>query len=66
MVFNSPAPVCGMAEKMPLTEDSPLGPVNPYGRTKLMVEQVLRDVAAADAASRAMLLRYFNPDGFRG
>src|SRR5207342_1958148 len=43
--------------------DSPVDPVNPYGRTKLMVEQMLRDVAAADDEWRIMLLRYFNPVG---
>jgi UDP-glucose 4-epimerase len=63
IVFSSSATVYGMANEMPLTEDSPLGAVNPYGRTKLMVEQVLRDVAAADPEWRVMLLRYFNPVG---
>ena len=63
IVFSSSATVYGMAEQMPLTEESPLQPVNPYGRTKLMVEQVLRDVAAADPEWRVMLLRYFNPVG---
>jgi len=63
IVFSSSATVYGMSEEMPLTEDSPLGPINPYGRTKLMVEQILGDAAAADPAWRAMLLRYFNPVG---
>ena len=63
IVFSSSATVYGMAEKMPLLEDSPLGAVNPYGRTKLMTEQILRDVAAADPGWRVMLLRYFNPVG---
>ncbi len=63
IVFSSSATVYGMAEKMPLTEDAPLGPINPYGRTKLMVEQIIRDVVAADPQWRAMLLRYFNPVG---
>ena len=63
IVFSSSATVYGMADRMPLTEDSPLGAVNPYGSTKLMVEQILRDVAAADQAWRVMLLRYFNPVG---
>ena len=63
MVFSSSATVYGTAEKMPLTEDSPLGAVNPYGRSKLMIEQILGDVAAADPEWRVMLLRYFNPVG---
>jgi UDP-glucose 4-epimerase len=63
IVFSSSATVYGMAEKMPLTEDSPLGAVNPYGQTKVMCEQFLRDVAAADPEWRVMLLRYFNPVG---
>jgi UDP-glucose 4-epimerase len=63
IVFSSSATVYGAAETMPLREDMPVGPVNPYGRTKLMVEQILGDVVAADASWRAMLLRYFNPVG---
>jgi len=63
IVFSSSATVYGMAETMPLTEESPLGPVNPYGRSKLFVEQMLHDIAAADSEWRVMLLRYFNPVG---
>ena len=63
LVFSSSATVYGTTEKMPLLEDSPLGAVNPYGRTKVMSEQILRDVAAADSGWRVMLLRYFNPVG---
>jgi UDP-glucose 4-epimerase len=63
IVFSSSATVYGTNEQMPLTEDSPVGAVNPYGQTKLMVEQILRDVAAADPVWRIMLLRYFNPVG---
>ena len=63
IVFSSSATVYGAAEQMPLGEDSPLGPTNPYGHSKLMVERILRDVAAADPAFRVMLLRYFNPVG---
>ena len=63
IVFSSSATVYGIAEKMPLTEDSPLAPINPYGRSKLMVEQILSDVVAADPMWQAMLLRYFNPVG---
>jgi UDP-glucose 4-epimerase len=63
IVFSSSATVYGVAKDVPLTEDSPLGAVNPYGRSKLMIEQILRDVAAADHDWRVMLLRYFNPVG---
>jgi UDP-glucose 4-epimerase len=63
IVFSSSATVYGAAAKMPLTEESPLGPINPYGHTKLMVEQILRDIAGADPLWRVMLLRYFNPVG---
>src|SRR4029434_6797902 len=44
-------------------EDSPVGAVNPYGQSKVMVERILRDIAAADQEWRIMLLRYFNPVG---
>jgi UDP-glucose 4-epimerase len=63
IVFSSSATVYGLAEKMPLAEDAPVEPINPYGRTKLMVEQILRDLVAGDPAVRTMLLRYFNPVG---
>jgi UDP-glucose 4-epimerase len=63
IVFSSSATVYGAAERMPLTEASALGPTNPYGRTKLMIEQILGDVAAAESGWHVMLLRYFNPVG---
>jgi len=63
IVFSSSATVYGVTGQMPLTEDSPLGPVNPYGHSKVMVERILRDIAAADDEWRIMLLRYFNPVG---
>lgn len=63
LVFSSSATVYGLAETVPLHEDAPLGATNPYGRTKLMLEQILRDVAAADPAWSMVLLRYFNPVG---
>jgi UDP-glucose 4-epimerase len=62
-VFSSSATVYGAAEKMPLDEGAPTGPTNPYGHTKLMVEQILTDVARADASWRVANLRYFNPVG---
>ena len=63
IVFSSSATVYGMAEKMPLAEDATTGPINAYGRSKLMVEQMLADFAASDPLQQAMLLRYFNPVG---
>jgi len=63
IVFSSAATVYGMAEKMPLREDAPLGAVNPYGRTKLMIEDILRDIYSADNSWNIILLRYFNPVG---
>ena len=63
IVFSSSATVYGISDKMPLTEDSPIGAVNPYGQSKVMVEQILRDIGAADPDWRVMLLRYFNPVG---
>ena len=63
IVFSSSATVYGAASAMPLTEDSPLAPVNPYGRCKRIAEQMLRDLHAADAEWRISILRYFNPVG---
>ncbi|MDR0563923.1 MAG: UDP-glucose 4-epimerase GalE [Azoarcus sp.] len=63
LVFSSSATVYGNPARMPITEDFPLQPMNPYGRTKLMGEEILRDVATADSAWRVALLRYFNPVG---
>lgn len=64
LVFSSTASVYGDQTQMPLTEDSPLGqPASPYGRSKLMVEQILGDLCAADARWAVAILRYFNPAG---
>lgn len=63
LVFSSSATVYGVSENMPLTERSPLNPVNPYGRTKRFVEQMLEDLYASDPQWRISLLRYFNPVG---
>ena len=63
IVFSSSATVYGVPEYLPYDEAHPTRPVNPYGRTKLMVEEILRDWAAADTARRATSLRYFNPVG---
>lgn len=63
LVFSSSATVYGDPVSVPIREDFALAPTNPYGRSKLMVEDMLRDVAHADAAWRVALLRYFNPVG---
>ena len=64
LVFSSSATVYGDPATVPIREDFPVGvPTNPYGRSKLVVEQVLTDLAAADPAWRIALLRYFNPVG---
>lgn len=63
IVFSSSATVYGMDNVSPLTEDLPLSATNPYGRTKLMIEQILRDVYVSDSSWSISLLRYFNPIG---
>jgi UDP-glucose 4-epimerase len=64
LVFSSSATVYGDATSVPIREDAPLGPTNPYGRSKLMVEQILQDLEASDHGTwRIALLRYFNPVG---
>jgi UDP-glucose 4-epimerase len=63
LVFSSSATVYGNANPSPLTEDMPLSATSPYGRTKLMIEEILRDLHAADKRWNIALLRYFNPVG---
>lgn len=63
LVFSSSATVYGIPDSVPLSEDAPLRTINPYGATKLMIETMLRDLAASDPAWRIALLRYFNPVG---
>ena len=65
LIFSSSATVYGDPESLPLTEDSPVGRgiSNPYGWTKFMIEQILRDQAAVDQRWQVTLLRYFNPVG---
>jgi UDP-glucose 4-epimerase len=60
IVFSSSASVYDPSGAMPLREDAPVGPISPYGATKLMIERVLQDIAAADPAWAACSLRYFN------
>lgn len=62
-VFSSSATVYGVPETVPLTEDMPTSCSNPYGWTKWMIEQILRDAAVADSEFSIVLLRYFNPIG---
>ena len=64
LIFSSSATVYSLSDDVPLTEESgPLGCTNPYGWTKYMIEQILRDVAKADPEMPVVLLRYFNPIG---
>ncbi|MCU6710287.1 UDP-glucose 4-epimerase GalE [Paenibacillus sp. J5C_2022] len=63
LIFSSSATVYGMPDEVPIKESAPLGAINPYGRTKLMIEQMLGDMAAANSAWRIAVLRYFNPVG---
>lgn len=63
IVFSSSATVYGDPASVPIQEDFPLSATNPYGRTKLMVEDILRDLHVADNSWRVALLRYFNPIG---
>lgn len=63
LVFSSSCTVYGSPRTVPVTEDFPLGVINPYGRTKLMIEEILRDLHTADESWNVALLRYFNPVG---
>ena len=63
IVYSSSATVYGMSDDLPLHEDSPTQVINPYGRTKLMCEEILSDLHQSDARWNAIALRYFNPVG---
>jgi UDP-glucose 4-epimerase len=63
IVFSSSATVYGNPQTVPIKEDFPLGATNPYGRTKLFIEQILTDVYNSDKQFNIILLRYFNPIG---
>lgn len=63
LVFSSSATVYGEPQYLPLDESHPTAATNPYGRTKLMIEEMLTDIAAADPDWRIAVLRYFNPVG---
>ncbi|MEO5733264.1 MAG: SDR family NAD(P)-dependent oxidoreductase, partial [Rubrivivax sp.] len=62
-VFSSSATVYGEPDALPITEGARLSATNPYGQTKLMGEQILRDIGAADPGWQTACLRYFNPVG---
>ncbi len=63
LVFSSSATVYGDPASVPIREDFPLSATNPYGRSKLMIEDILRDLSKAEPDWRIALLRYFNPVG---
>jgi UDP-glucose 4-epimerase len=63
MVFSSSATVYGLPDSVPIHEDAPTRAMNPYGQTKLMIEQILRDLVVSDRSWSVSLLRYFNPIG---
>ena len=62
-IFSSSATVYGDPASLPITEDFPLSTTNPYGTTKLMIEQILKDLYQADPTMNITILRYFNPIG---
>jgi UDP-glucose 4-epimerase len=62
-VFSSTATVYGTPSRLPLTEDMPIAPLHPYATSKVMAEQMLRDLCVADPSVAAISLRYFNPIG---
>ncbi|WP_121627453.1 UDP-glucose 4-epimerase GalE [Poseidonibacter antarcticus] len=63
IVFSSSATVYGDPHTTPISEDFPLSATNPYGRTKLFIEEILRDIYISDNSNKIVLLRYFNPVG---
>ena len=63
LVFSSSATVYGDPQTVPIVEDFPVGATNPYGRSKLMVEQIIQDFATSTAQFNGIILRYFNPVG---
>ncbi|CAA7410196.1 unnamed protein product [Spirodela intermedia] len=63
LVFSSSATVYGWPKEVPCTEESPLRALNPYGRTKLFIEEICHDISVSDSSWNIILLRYFNPVG---
>jgi UDP-glucose 4-epimerase len=66
LVFSSSAAIYGTPESVPVSEDAVLSPQSPYGRTKLMIEEMLKDLCASEPGWCISLLRYFNPIGAHG
>jgi UDP-glucose 4-epimerase len=66
IVFSSSATVYGKPEYLPYDEEHPTNPVNPYGRTKLMIENIINDWTKVDTERKGTILRYFNPVGAHG
>ena len=66
LVFSSSATVYGEPDYVPIPEDAALAPANPYGRTKLVMEEILRDLHRSDPSWAMSILRYFNPVGAHG
>ena len=62
-IFSSTAAVYGIPEEIPIKEDAPLNPINPYGNSKATVERILRDLSLAEPNFRYTSLRYFNVAG---
>jgi UDP-glucose 4-epimerase len=63
IVFSSSATVYGVPQYLPYDEEHPTNPVNPYGRTKLIIENIISDWTKLDSKKRGIILRYFNPVG---
>ena len=63
LIFSSSATVYGANNQVPFTEDMPTGATNPYGRTKLFIEEIIKDTCTANPNFKAVILRYFNPVG---
>jgi len=63
LVFSSSATVYGNPQYLPIDENHPVAPTNPYGRTKLQIEQMLKDLTTAEPSFKVINLRYFNPVG---
>ncbi|MBT8565452.1 UDP-glucose 4-epimerase GalE [Polynucleobacter paneuropaeus] len=63
LIFSSSATVYGDPVYLPIDEDHPLAPTNPYGKTKFFIEEILKDLATSDPSWRIICLRYFNPVG---